>query len=501
MVLRLPALQLPHDLATALEGLHDKDGTPTFAYARISQDREGAGLGIDRQLAEQMPLFARHGLRLAGVFADNDISAYSGKLRPDYTAMLAALAAGGARAVTCWHTDRLHRSVRELLDYIVLSEQRKLLTYGWRAGELDLSTPTGRATAITQTAWARQESEHKGDRVRAARQQGAQAGRYWGRRPYGFELDGATRADEADEIKRATEAVLAGASLRSILIDLAARGVRTASGKPWDAQRLREVLVRPRNAGFSVYRGEIVGAASWKPVVSEGEWRAVVDILTSPSRRTTTGNTVRWLGSGLYVCGACGQPKLRVSQSGSRPQPSYRCEASSGGKALAHIARNAVHVDALVEDTLVEFLSSQDAGEMLQKRDRVDVGALHAERLGIRQNLNILDDDLDAGHITRDRWLRRNTKLAGRIDEIDAELAMAGQVDPLAGIVGAPNVRDLWFGTSPDRSDGLDLGRRRAALGAVATVTILPARKPGRQPNGTYFDPDSVRIERKRFDL
>ena len=79
-------------------------------YARISEDREGAGLGVERQLGDQCALFAQLGLRLTGVYADNDLSAFTGKPRPDYLAMLTDLDSGGAKVVTAWHTDRLHRT-------------------------------------------------------------------------------------------------------------------------------------------------------------------------------------------------------------------------------------------------------------------------------------------------------------------------------------------------------------------------------------------------------
>ena len=45
-------------------------------YARISEDREGSGLGVERQLEDQCVLFDQLDLRLAGVYADNDLSAF-----------------------------------------------------------------------------------------------------------------------------------------------------------------------------------------------------------------------------------------------------------------------------------------------------------------------------------------------------------------------------------------------------------------------------------------
>jgi site-specific DNA recombinase len=57
-------------------------------YCRISRDRIGAGLGVERQETECRELAARLGWTVAVVYVDNDISAYSGKARPGYRALL-----------------------------------------------------------------------------------------------------------------------------------------------------------------------------------------------------------------------------------------------------------------------------------------------------------------------------------------------------------------------------------------------------------------------------
>ena len=62
----------------------------------------------------------------------------------------------------------------------------------------------------------------------------------------------------------------------------------------------------PRNAGLSVYRGEVVGSARWPAILAEDTWRGVVAVLDDPGRRTTPGRPPRWLLSGLAVCGVCG---------------------------------------------------------------------------------------------------------------------------------------------------------------------------------------------------
>ena len=55
-------------------------------YCRISDDREGAGLGVARQEADCRPLCERRGYSGDAIrlYIDNDVSAYSGKRRPEY---------------------------------------------------------------------------------------------------------------------------------------------------------------------------------------------------------------------------------------------------------------------------------------------------------------------------------------------------------------------------------------------------------------------------------
>ncbi len=60
-------------------------------YVRISKDREGAGLGIARQAEDCAELADRLGWAIVTTHQDNDLSAYSGKPRPGYRALLADL--------------------------------------------------------------------------------------------------------------------------------------------------------------------------------------------------------------------------------------------------------------------------------------------------------------------------------------------------------------------------------------------------------------------------
>ena len=166
-------------------------------YVRISRDkRRGSldeGLGVQAQEEQCRALAARLGYLVIAVFCDNDVSAYSGKPRPQYLKMLELLRSGGADVVLVWHTDRLHRSNIELEDYINVVEPRDITTETVTAGMIDLNTPIGRMVARQLCTIARYESEHRAERVHVARERQARQGKFGGgRRPYGFEADGIT---------------------------------------------------------------------------------------------------------------------------------------------------------------------------------------------------------------------------------------------------------------------------------------------------------------------
>lgn len=168
-------------------------------YARISNDRVGAGLGVKRQEADCRALADRLAAQwgvtivIVAVLSDNDVSAYSGRGRRDYQRLCNMIATGEADLVLAWHGDRLHRSVRELEDYIDLSNSRNVPTWTVTAGDYDLTTSNGRFQARLAGVIARRESEHRSERVRAAAAQRALAGKFSGGiRPFGFEADGKT---------------------------------------------------------------------------------------------------------------------------------------------------------------------------------------------------------------------------------------------------------------------------------------------------------------------
>jgi DNA invertase Pin-like site-specific DNA recombinase len=522
-------------------------GIPTRAiiYCRISRDREGAGLGVERQREDCELLAQQLGVDVYATYSDNDLSAYSGKSRPGYQQLLADLRAGRADTVLAWHTDRLHRSPAELEEYIDVCEPRAVQTRTVKAGALDLSTATGRMIARQLGVQARYEVERMVERQKRKRDEMAQRGVWFGgRRPFGWEADGVTPrslvcygcgSDGPDDftlttscrdcgkrgsidgwactscgapngrhvwadcrscgaaatvledsefarIRQAADAVLAGASLRSIAAEWNTMQppVVTSTGGDWEGPEVGAMLRRPRNAGIVVHRGQEAGPGQWPAALDEPTWRSLVALLGDPARRTTPGNERKWLGTSLYECGPCGA-LVRVVTSNKT--------ASYGCREQGHVMRKAEPLDNYVQGILLARVALPDMVDLLAGREEpADVRGAQQDMREARATLDALAAALGAGEMGLQEWRVARQAASARLDRAEQVLASAVQTNPVAALVGAEDVDEVW--------KSFDLSRKRAAIAFMMTVKVFPARR-GRLPGGAYFDRESVRIEWK----
>ncbi|HEY8111252.1 MAG TPA: recombinase family protein, partial [Actinomycetes bacterium] len=318
-------------------------------YVRISQDRAGAGLGVQRQETDCRALAERKGWEVAGVYPDNDVSAYSGKPRPEWERLNADVRAGAIDAIVCWHVDRLTRSPRELEDVIDLAD-RLGLGLATVTGEIDLATPTGRMVARMMGAAARHEAEHKAERQARQHRQAAEAGKVsgGGTRPFGYAEDRVTVVEpEAEIIRECARRVLVGEGLTSVCRDLAVRDVRTPTGNRWRRNTLRQLLASARISGRREHTsrsswsgtrpllGEITKEAVWPAIITPVESDRLRAILSSPDRRKVGAVTGRrYLLSGILRCGKCGHGLVGSPRAGV---PRYVCPRVPDGTSCGGI--------------------------------------------------------------------------------------------------------------------------------------------------------------------
>lgn len=453
-------------------------------YVRISRDRTGQEAGVDRQEHECRDLVDARGWSVADVYRDNDLSAYSGKPRPGFDALLAAVAAGSVDVVVAWHPDRLTRRPRELEDLIDVLELARCPVETVRAGAVDLTTRSGRTTARLVGAVARDESEAKAERLQAMHRDKARRGEWsGGLRPYGYRpARGALVIDttEAAVITEAAERVLAGESLHAICADLNKRRTPTARGGQWRTPTLRRILTSPTVAGRREHQGEDVGPAKWHPILPEATWRRVGAALAARNYRRGRVARVSLL-AGIARCGACGaalatqrRAKRKGRADGVRV---YVCPARSLG-GCGGVSIVADQLDVSVAEAVCAAIDEGALRKVSPSSGRPDPAI---ELSGLDRDLAELARDFGEGRIDRAEWLAARGPLEKRRDVARAHLAS----DATAVIATAK------FGHLADSWGDLSLDQQRAIVGAVVgAVTVHRATK-----RGPGFDPSRLAVD------
>lgn len=445
-------------------------------YVRQSLDRSGEGTAVDRQLDECAALCERNGWEVAEVYRDNDASATKGT-RPNWSRLLADLDAGRHDILVCWHTDRLYRRLRDLVDLVEIAERRSLRISSVKASDIDLGTPAGRMLAGMLGSAARYEVEQKGARQVAANRARAQKGTVlWTRRPFGFDRDGheiRVVEAEAEVIRSSAIEILGGATLSSVARDLNSRGITTALGGKWTVTPLKRALLNPRVAGRVTYKGELMGTDGPR-ILDDETFDRLQAVLTHPGRRVSVSVTAKHLLSGIARCGrhGCELEVMFYTVNGADKVPVYRCRKCYG-------ARHRDRVDEVVLGTVAARLARPDAAALLSPE--VDVTALQAQAVELRDRRDAIATLLADGLLGASAAREQATTLADRIKDVERQIDAATGDSPLSAVIGADDVAA--------RLAGLPVASQRAIIRELCMVTILPAGK------GVRFSPEQVVIE------
>jgi site-specific DNA recombinase len=462
----------------------------TAIYCRISKDRSGESLGVERQEQDCRQLAERLGWEVVGVYIDNDISAStkSRKHRPQYAEMLRLVRGGAVDAILAYSNSRLTRRPAEWIDLISLANVGQLRIKTVASGEHDLSTADGRATALTVAAWDAAEAERTAERVSRHKVQAAAEGKYrGGPRPYGYEKDGVTlNESEARIVRNLCRQLLEGRSMRALVRELNSTGKRTSTGKEWTLTSLRVMLCRPRNAGL-ISKGrpgsiEVIGPAQWPALVDEDTWRAVYTILTDASRKTHKDTVSRWIGSSAYRCAVCGSTVAISSMKGAGVRAEnrkffYRCSGDG------HVTAMAVPTDDFIRRTVAELIRDpRVVATMTEVRDD-GLGADRERRAVLAANLIRFEADYAEGTITGQQLQKATQRVEVELVEVDERLAKGMQRSVSSPIALAADPVQAFLGASIDV--------QRAVMLSLMQVEILPQPKEKR---GAAWTPERLRI-------
>src|SRR6266498_2893505 len=437
-------------------------------YARLSQDLGKLSENVNIQIEIGREYFADQGWPVDEnlIFSDNDLSAskFSDKPRPGYHDLLAAIRAGRVRVLVVTEISRLCRNLADAIEIIGLAKETPFTTIEVVGGpRYELTTVQGEHDFLGAVLDASRESGRTSDRVRRKKRVRAREGKFnGGGRPYGYVKpeDGdngelAIVEAEAAVIRELTTRLLAGESLRSLVMELNGREVPTATDKRWHPATVRRLLSSPRIKGVRSHYG-VEYPAIWPAIISPEEFERLQVVMSAAARQ------------------------FRPSHPGGGP------------RGCGKLTRLADPVDLAVAEAVFARYSSDGLAVLLAPDAPVELHELAATLGEDRERLQ------QAG---RDRYRRKGDPLRleeGQFLAIQAEIKEAMEMTrrrmarleqgrALAEIPPGMTLRQAW--------DAADLGWRRTILSLVVVKVILSPGYPGRR---VWPAADSPLLERAK---
>lgn len=478
---------------------------PTAAlYARISQGDKKTP-AVASQLANLHKFAAGNGYTVVREYTDDGKSAYSGKLRPGFLDLLLGVERREFEVILAVADDRLARNDEDgfaLRSYCV----RAGVTWHTIAGgATNPAEASGGLLAKVTLAIAEYESAVKAERIRRSVSDRLARGRdLMGPRPFGFEKDRTTtREAEATVLRAAYAMILEGATLYAVTQMFTGSGLKRdrAQDSAWRPQTVRHILLRERNVGRLVVKGETY-AEGLTAIIDTDTFEAVRAILTNPARRPRRGPKPQtWAAVGIVRCGVCGG---YLSQTGAQRSGKRNLRCAPDGRpddarGKIHPTMDAAMLDAALSELVRAHLTPSTfsapgatvpnpvsglrlgLAELVRQRDVVQDLALSpgANVADAKKRIAALGQKIEAAQLELDAALASDVTSAA----VDAALAVMAERaahddrEPDADWEATSGAwRDYWSGLSVD-------DRRALILGLGIRPLLWPRTSPKRLTN------------------
>lgn len=503
------------------ESISDIPAQQAAIYVRISKDREGDELGVERQIEDCQKIATRLGLSVYRIYKDNDLSGskYARKVRPEYIAMLEHARAGYFSTIIAYTSSRLTRRPREHEDQIELAEQNDITYRFVRSPEFDLNTAGGRLIARILAAKDANEAEETSERITRTKLQRAEMGCYLGGyRAYGYEgaqydedgsitnrgrINIAIVQHEAETFRLIVQRVLVGERIATIVNDLNAQGVPSPDGKQWDYGNTKRILLKKRYVIFDDSDPEKRGTLEHNGQTYRAQWQGLIDRQTyelmlsrfeenanSWKRGLTNGRVYLLSGVAYCECGTACYGNGRKMGNGQY-QRRYRCRSQDNhgnrlgcGKGF----RGAEPLeDYVTEQALAKLERPEILNALTSKSDDSRTGELLTKLTNQREHRKRLVIEYGEGLHSRQDYKLMLDAADNAIALTQAELAKARSGEGSRLIPGVRSIRDLW----PDAS----IEWQREVIRLVVEQVVIKPGRPGSKLYKTWrFNTNHVEI-------
>ena len=509
------------------EGLADlakQAGRPLSAaiYDRVSFDKRGDHRSVGEQKDANIAACTEHGWRWSdqSIYTDNDRSAsrFATKPRPDWQRVLTDLERSRYEVIVLWEPARGSRELIGWITFLNMCRDAGILIHITAHGHTyDVRKRRDYKTLAEEGLDSADESEKVAGRVNRTTEAQAMRGLPHGRLLYGYRREytvdergrkhlvgqypdeiprTAVTADEeeityshAGVVREIIDRMAKGDTARRIARSLNDRRIPTpGDGQRWEARIVTRLAVNPAYAGLRVWQGKVVGAASWEGLVAEAAHHTVVARLEDSSRKWDRDTSLKYLGSGLFVCGVCGSQVRPIYRYWGM---AYTCtpkvpwdEKKVTGR---HVVRSIEDVDKYVQRAVWLRILRPDLVELLaQDRDADEQGAFLADQISERKRR--LDEASDAyarGELSISRLSRIEATLEPEIEKLRAQMIQFRVGPVLDGLI-LPTLKQVeaeWWSRPL-------VQRREVIRVLVERVEILKVGKGRRN----YAPEESVRI-------
>lgn len=400
-------------------------------YARISKSDPGVDK-VENQIVELRKLAQQQGYEVVAEFSDDDISAYKGKsVRPGFIALINGLKDKKFDVVMATEPQRFTRSSPTELEALLVECLRaNAVVYTKTAGIQDPKDSTAVALMQIMDVVGGLETASKIERQRARNRADLAKGiPTKGLRPFGWEKDRITlRESEANIVREAYAAVLErGEGISQIARAWNRRGIATDAMKrprrsrihgdvrppsgTWTPTTVRQILLRPRNAGVLMAEGAELPLSKIQPIVDRQDWEAMkIALSTTP---TTAGPKPRYLLGGLIEC-VCGQRMhATTSHSARKGGPAHRYKfyvcSQRLGNDNRHVSIQLDIAETAVRDWIVENIGLDLDDFPTLNREQLD--RVNEKMAALQQEESLATDMVLSG-------LGDKAKIMGRLAEL-----------------------------------------------------------------------------------
>ena len=409
-----------------------------YAYVRVSTAKQGEGVSLEAQ-KEAITAFAeREHYQIIRWFEEKETAAKRG--RPIFDSMVKDLLRRKADGLI---VHKIDRSARNFADWAKIGDlQDAGIDIHFATETLDFSSRGGRLTADIQAVIA-------ADYIRNLREETIKGisgrlkqGLYPFKAPIGYQDNGGGKPKTIDPVRgplvdEAFKLYASGQhSLRSLVVELDQRGLRSERGKPISKCCLENMLANPFYCGLiRIKRSGALYDGIHEPLISVALFE---DVQARKAGRTVQKRTRhRFTYRSLFRCQHCGNAMIAERQKG---HVYYRCQTKTCPtktvrEELIETRIWQVLRDAELAEIDVQHLTARITGWLATRSDEKRTLALQSEISSVLVKLDRLTNALIDRLIDQETFATRKEALALERARLEEQLREAHKAGPDEGKV------------------------------------------------------------------